>query len=94
MNMAMSLVDIIKKSERAFFLRYRHQMMYYGVMVDGILYEFPIPLEDIGDATLHNSEKSIMVMRYIRRAIADRTYVKAYLPEAPDQKGGNVDETA
>lgn len=40
-------------------------------------YLFPIPVEDLGDATLNNIEKSIFLMRYIRKAIDDGTMVKA-----------------
>ncbi len=39
--------------------------------------EFPVPLSDIGDATLLAEEKAIMLMRYIRMAIDDGTFVVA-----------------
>jgi hypothetical protein len=40
------------------------------------IYMFPIPLEDLGDATINATEKSIFLMRYIRKAIDDKTLVR------------------
>jgi hypothetical protein len=39
-------------------------------------YVFPVPLSDIGDATLLARDKAIIFMRYIRAAIADGTFLK------------------
>ena len=36
---------------------------------------FPVYLEDIMDATLNYEEKAITLMRYIRKAINDNTFV-------------------
>ena len=38
-------------------------------------YVFPVPLEDIGDATLELEDKAIMFMRYIKRAIGEGSFV-------------------
>jgi hypothetical protein len=43
---------------------------------DGIDYTFPVPLSNIGDATLLATDKAIVFMRYIRKAIEDGTFVK------------------
>ena len=75
----MKIADIVK-ANRAFFRRYRQGHFYYGIMLghedDFGLYEFPIPLDDLGDATLENSEKAIMLMRYIRKALDQGTFIK------------------
>lgn len=71
----MNITTLIKDN-KVLFRRYRANYFYYGIISEGVLYEFPVPLEDIGDATLPNSDKAIMFMRYIRKAIADNTLVK------------------
>jgi hypothetical protein len=37
---------------------------------------FPVSLEDIGGATLTAEFKAITLMRYIRKALADGTFVR------------------
>lgn len=71
----MNIKDIVKGNV-VNFLKYRHQMMYYKVNYDGTEYMFPVPLEDVGDATLHSDEKAITYMRYIRKALDEGTFVK------------------
>ena len=57
--------------------RYRHQHIYYVIAHKQKLYSFPVPLEDVQDATLNHSEKAITLMRYIRKAINEGTFVEA-----------------
>jgi len=45
--------------------------------VSGQTYQFPVSLEDIGGATLTAEFKAITLMRYIRKALVDGTFVKA-----------------
>lgn len=40
------------------------------------LYQFPVPIEDIGTATLPSSDKAITFMRWIRKAMEDKTLIK------------------
>lgn len=71
----MNIKDIVKDNTVRF-VRYRKGIAYYGVNVpaDGA-YVFPVPLEDIGDATLELEDKAIMFMRYIKRAMSDGSFV-------------------
>lgn len=39
-------------------------------------YEFQVPIEDIGDATLQSEDKAITFMRWIRKSIEDNTFIK------------------
>lgn len=57
--------------------RYRAQHIYYVIAHERKLYSFPVPLDDVQDATLNSSEKAITMMRYIRKAINDGTFVEA-----------------
>lgn len=66
------------------FLRYRQGIAYYGVDVPSAdrplerePWMFPVPLEDVGDATLEREDKAILFMRWIRRAIEDGSFVRA-----------------
>lgn len=73
----MNIKEIVKDNTVRF-LRYRQGHAYYAVTVpeEDIEYYFPVPLEDIGDATLEAEDKAIVFMRYIRKAIEDGTFVK------------------
>jgi hypothetical protein len=79
--MKLKIKEIVKDN-RVIFRRYRKGMLYYGVVVsldDGVvdmLYEFPVPIEDCGDADFYVQDKAILFMRYIRKALDDGTFVK------------------
>ena len=74
----MDIKDIVKDNTVRF-AKYRQGIAYYTVRVpsDGVEYMFPVPLSDIGDATLFASDKAMVFMRYIRKALEDKTFVKA-----------------
>ena len=74
----MEIKEIVKDNT-VHFAKYRQGYAYYTVRVpsEGINYIFPVPLADIGDATLLATDKAMVFMRYIRQALADKTFVKA-----------------
>jgi hypothetical protein len=74
----MDIKEIVKDNEVRF-AKYRQGFAYYTVHVpsEGIGYTFPVPLSDIGDATLLATDKALVFMRYIRKALEDGTFVKA-----------------
>jgi hypothetical protein len=71
----MNIKDIVKNNTVCF-VRLRQGVAYYSVTVptEGA-YVFPVPLEDIGEATLELEEKAILFMRYIKRAMGDGSFV-------------------
>ena len=73
----MNLKAIIKDN-KVYFEYYRANFMYYRVYDknEEKMYIFPVPLDDIGDATLLSEDKAIYFMRYIRKAINDKTLVQ------------------
>lgn len=71
----MKIVDLIKDNAVAF-SRYRKGVLYYTIIFEKEIYEFPVPIEDIGDATFNSVEKAILFMRYIRKAMDENTLVK------------------
>ena len=56
----------------------RQNVLYYIVIVANNKYVFPVPLEDLNGATIYPIEKAITLMRYIRKAIKESTFVKTY----------------
>lgn len=71
-----SIKEIVKNNFATFSF-YRTGNMFYTVTVNGITYQFPVSLEDIGGATLTKEFKAITLMRYIRKALENGTFVKA-----------------
>lgn len=39
-------------------------------------YLFPVPIDDIGQATINCEDKSVFFMRWIRKAIDDKTIIR------------------
>ena len=74
----MKITDFVSKTNTCRFAFYRQKMLYYSVssVEDDKSYVFPIPVEDLGEASINSTEKSILLMRYIRKAIEDKTLVK------------------
>ena len=71
----MNLTTIVKDN-KVLFSHLRKGFAYYNVNYEGDTYVFPVSLEDIGDATLLNEDKAIILMRYIRKAISANEFVK------------------
>ena len=46
------------------FLYYRDGSLWYSTYFDEV---FPVPIEDIGNATFNAEEKAILLMRYMRK---------------------------
>jgi hypothetical protein len=68
--------DVVKNNVARFSF-YRAGHAFYEVEVEGTKYKFPVNLEDLGTATLLAEHKAITLMRYIRKALEDKTFVKA-----------------
>lgn len=75
----MNLKQIVKDN-RVNFSHYRAGHLYYHVSVAQDWYSFPVPVNDIGDATFLNEDKAIMMMRYIRKALDNGTFVRSNPP--------------
>lgn len=60
----MNVKDMVKGGKKVKFTFYRAQALYY---VTECGFEFPVPLEDIGDATFLAEDKALLFMRYIRK---------------------------
>lgn len=74
----MNLTELIK-GNTATIDRYRAQHIYYNIAHEGVTYTFPVPLEDVQEATLNQTEKAITLMRYIRKSLNDNTFIRAVI---------------
>jgi hypothetical protein len=77
MTVVLKITDIVRHDNPAHFSFYRAGHVYYTVEVDGQTYVFPIALEDVCNASLFATIKAITLMRWIRKALTDGTFVKS-----------------
>jgi hypothetical protein len=56
------------------FSHYRDGNFFYVVAAHDQKYSFPIPIEDAKDTTLFAEFKALTLMRWIRKAIKDKTF--------------------
>jgi len=59
---------MVGKGKTVTFVRYRKGELIY---VTECGFEFPVPINDTGDATFLSQDKAMMFMRYIRKHIAE-----------------------
>lgn len=62
----MALLEVVK-GKKVHFTFYRDGQLWYETE-DG--FEFPVPINDIGNATFLAEDKAILFMRYIRKHLA------------------------
>ena len=70
----MNVKDIVKDNTVRF-VRYRQGIAYYGVDVAEGTFEFPVPIDDIGNATLELEDRAILFMRYIKQAMKEGSFI-------------------
>jgi hypothetical protein len=61
-----SIKEMIKDRKKVRFSFYRDKELWY-VTEDG--FEFPVPIDEVGNATFLHEDKAILFMRYIRKHI-------------------------
>lgn len=59
-----SIKDMVKDNKKVRFTYYRDGSCYYKTECG---FEFPVPISDIGNATLLAEDKALLFMRYIRK---------------------------
>lgn len=65
--MAIALKEMVKDQKRVRFAFYRDGQLWYRTECG---FEFPVPISDVGNATLLAEDKALLFMRYIRKHIA------------------------
>ena len=72
--MSHDLKTIVGGNNKAVFSHYRDGNFFYFVKVQEQKYSFPIPVEDAKGTTLFAEFKAITLMRWIRKAIENKTF--------------------
>lgn len=64
----LTLKEMVSDNKKVHFRFYRAKELWYATE-DGFV--FPVPIEDIGDATFLAEDKALLFMRYIRKQIKE-----------------------
>lgn len=59
-----TITDMVRNGKKVNFMFYRKGFLYYKTECG---FEYPVPIDDIGDATFLNEDKAMFHMRYIRK---------------------------
>lgn len=72
------VTDFVTEGNFAVFNSFRANIFYYSIphKTSLKLYQFQIPLEDIEGATISYREKAITMMKWIRKSIENKTFIK------------------
>lgn len=79
-KLEMRIAEFVKDNNLVKFSRFRAGFFYYTVkrLNTEEIYEFFVPIEDIGESTLQDQDKALTFMRWIRKSIDDNTLIKIY----------------
>lgn len=69
-----NIKDMVSGNKTVTFTHYRHKELWYKTECG---FEFPVPIDDIGDATFLASDRAMLFMRYIRKHIDHLNAAKA-----------------
>jgi hypothetical protein len=72
--MSPDLKAIVRDGNKAKFCHYRDSKFFYVVKVQEQAYSSPVPIEDAKGTTFFAEFKAITLMRWIRKAMDDRTF--------------------
>lgn len=81
METTVKIKDVVSKEHVVSFDFFRQGKFYYNVYninetPYGPVYQFVVPIEEVGDATFNASDKSVYFMRFIRKAMDNGEFVK------------------
>lgn len=68
------LKAVVRDGNKAKFSHYRDGNFFYVVKVQDNAYSFPIPIEEAKGTTFFAEFKAITLMRWIRKAIENKTF--------------------
>jgi hypothetical protein len=87
----MTLKEMVINHKKVRFSFYRDRELWY-VTEDG--FEFPVPLEEVGNATFLAEDKAILFMRYIRKHMEMLAQAKKEHEEFLRAREANTDVSA
>ena len=81
METKVSIKDVVRSPNVVSFDFYRQGNFYYNVYnpnetPTGDVYQFAIPIEEVGDATFQSTDNAMFFMRFIRQALEKGEFVK------------------
>lgn len=66
--MILNIKTMVENNKKARFVRYANGNLIY---ITECGFEFPVPISDLGNATVNHEEKALLLMRYIRKHIQE-----------------------
>lgn len=75
----MTLKDMVKDNKKVRFSYFRGSELWYRTECG---FEFPVPIDDVGDGVFLAEDKALMFMRYIRKHLANIEAAKMEQVEA------------
>lgn len=63
----MSIKEMVKPGKSVHFERYQNKELWY---ITDCGFEFPVPIEDTGEAAFARQDKAMLFMRWIRKHLA------------------------
>lgn len=74
----MNIKDFVSKGNFVHFDSFRNGTFYYNVahIISLERFQFQVPIEEVSGVTLLSKDKSITFMRWIRKSIEDKTFIK------------------
>jgi hypothetical protein len=69
-----TIKDLVKDGKQVTFKFYKAGELWYSTDCG---FEFPVPIDDVGDATFLAQDKAILLMRYIRKHMVMLAEAKA-----------------
>lgn len=60
----MNIKDMVKDNKKVFFIRYQNKELWYKTE-NG--FEFPVPIDDTGEASFSAEDKALLFMRWIKK---------------------------
>lgn len=65
--MTYTIKDLVSDGKLANFYYYKDNNLWYSISMKEEEFTFPVPIDDIGNATFWHEDKAILFMRYIRK---------------------------
>ncbi len=59
-----AIKEMVKDQKQVYFLHYKEGELWYKTECG---FEFPVPIDDVGTATMLAQDKAMLFMRYIRK---------------------------
>lgn len=78
MQEVLTVKDFVRKDHCVYFDSFRAGIFYYNVRrwATPDIYQFQVPSEDVGGATLLKEDKAVTFMRWIHKSIQENTLIK------------------